>query len=292
MELRLKQIVHLEIIFSFQSLNKWGEGKSKSVELEESSWSFGWTQHKTGWISKERNNFLIFRGNRKPDPRPCGVLLRCCLFVTRWPDILGTLGSVGKFLLMCVFAVGNKAIMALGWKYVRFEASEGKPKEGIGSHVECVWLDRLLEWAWFHPFAFKMCWVCTQTFTEARSFARSLCSSWALSLCIVSLQCLAIFRQKVLYHSSISLLNEEGFEASCRGVLMVLSPPCLVGSPCWVTLLPSDMHTRWQHDSNFLSLIWDQDFEPSECQSLISGSLLKGRHMEEKMMLTLCFRAS
>jgi len=37
MELRSKQIVHLEIIFSFQSLNKWGVGggqQSKSVMLK------------------------------------------------------------------------------------------------------------------------------------------------------------------------------------------------------------------------------------------------------------------
>lgn len=54
-------------------------------------------------------------------------------------------------------------------------------------------------------------------FMEVHSSARSLCSSWALSLCIVSMQCLADFLQKFLYHSGISFLEEEGFEASCMG---------------------------------------------------------------------------
>lgn len=41
MEFRSKEIVHLEIIFSFQSLNKAGGRKSKSVKLDKSSLIFG-----------------------------------------------------------------------------------------------------------------------------------------------------------------------------------------------------------------------------------------------------------
>lgn len=53
-------------------------------------------------------------------------------------------------------------------------------------------------------------------------------------------------------------------------------------------------HTQWQYDSDFLDLIWDQNFEPGERQSPVSGSLLKGLiwwwHMEEKMISSVCFR--
>lgn len=61
---------------------------------------------------------------------------------------------------------------------------------------------------------------------------------------------------------------------------MVLSLPCVSGSPCPVTdgsFLPPDTRTWWQYDGDFLNLIWDQDFEPGECRSPISGSLLSGQ---------------
>lgn len=38
---------------------------------------------------------------------------------------------------MRVYVAEKKAVMAVGWKYVRFGASGGKPKEGIGSE-NCV----------------------------------------------------------------------------------------------------------------------------------------------------------
>lgn len=63
---------------------------------------------------------------------------------------------------------------------------------------------------------------------------------------------------------------------------MVLSLPCKAGCPCQVTdlsLLSPGTDTQCQYDtvSDFLNLIQDQDFEPGECQSAISGSLLKGQ---------------
>lgn len=68
-----------------------------------------------------------------PHLHECGVLFRSCLSPTQWPHILGALWSAGQFLLMHMFAVGKKAVMAVGWEYVWFGANGGKPKEQIGS---------------------------------------------------------------------------------------------------------------------------------------------------------------
>lgn len=47
-----------------------------------------------------------------------------------------------------------------------------------------------------YPSVLKMCWVPAQMFMEVHSFTRCLCSSWALSLCIVRLQHLVAFLGK------------------------------------------------------------------------------------------------
>lgn len=185
MELKLKQIAPLEIIFSFQPLNKWGEGKSKL------SWKkivLVWENTTQDWLNyKGEKQFLdFFQGNGKPDPCQCRVLLMSCPFVSGWHSEVCWETS----LRVCL-QWGTKQL----WQYLEICKIWGQSREAQRrnwireSLVECVLLDRLKEEACFgfYPFAFETCWVCTQMFMEVHSSARSLCSSWALSLCIVSM---------------------------------------------------------------------------------------------------------
>lgn len=124
-----------------------------------------------------------------PDPHECGVLLRSCLCPTQWPRILGALWAAGQFLLMHMFAVGKKAVMAVGWEYVWFGADGGKPKEQTGSelHVECAWLDRLEEGACFgYTPLFWRCTGCAHKCSRKCIPSREVCAAAGLCPCASS----------------------------------------------------------------------------------------------------------
>lgn len=132
-------------------------------------------------------------------------------------------------------------------------------------------------------------------FMEVHSSARGLCSSWALSLYVVSLQSFGVFLGKSpVVQWCIYLRGKRNRGKLHRG--MCTSQPVL---RCWCILSGGRLQPLSPLSTHLEAIGW---WPPSShtgpglsawpFQSLISGSLLKGQIrwwcMEEKMMVPLC----